>query len=107
MVFATCGPNEAMVVSGCCKSRPVMIPGGSVWVWPFIEQLQRISLNVMKLQVASLDVCTLEGVAISCMGIAQIKIQGQSQEMLAAACMQFLGKSPKQISKIVLETLEG
>ena len=27
--------------------------------------------------------------------------------MLAAACMQFLGKSERQIQKIALETLEG
>ena len=41
------------------------------------------------------------------MFILKVKIQGQSQEMLAAACMQFLGKSERQIQKIALETLEG
>ena len=107
MGFETCGPNEAMVVSGCNHTRPVMIPGGSVWVWPFFQRLQRISLNTMTLQINSSAVTTAQGVPISCMGVAQVKIQGQSQEMLAAACMQFLGKKEREIQAIALETLEG
>jgi len=107
MGFETCGPNEAMVVSGCFHSRPVMIPGGSIWVWPGIQQLQRISLNTITLNIQSTEVTTAEGVPISCIGVAQVKIQGQSQEMLAAACMQFLGKSERQVQQIALETLEG
>jgi len=107
MGFETCGPNEAMVVSGCNHSRPVMIPGGSVWVWPFFQRLQRISLNTMTLQINSSGVTTAQGVPISCMGVAQVKIQGQSQEMLAAACMQFLGKKEREIQAVALETLEG
>lgn len=107
MGFETCGPNEAMVVSGCFHARPVMVPGGSIWVWPIVQQLQRISLNTMTLQIHSTEVCTAQGVPISCIGVAQVKIQGQSQEMLANACMQFLGKSENQIRGIALETLEG
>lgn len=37
MGFETCGPNEAMVVSGCGHDSPCMIPGGRVWVWPVIQ----------------------------------------------------------------------
>ena len=107
MGFETCGPNEAMVVSGCYYRRPLMIPGGQVWVWPFFQRLQRITLNVMTLSIHSNEVNTSEGVPISCIGVAQVKIQGQSQEMLAAACQQFLGKSTREIHDIALETLEG
>ena len=107
MGFETCGPNEAMVVSGCGHSRPLMIPGGRIWVWPVIQQLQRISLNTMTLQIHSNEVNTSQGVPISCIGIAQVKIQGKNQDMLANACMQFLGKPEHEIQKIALETLEG
>jgi len=61
----------------------------------------------MTLQINSSAVTTAQGVPISCMGVAQVKIQGQSQEMLAAACMQFLGKKEREIQAIALETLEG
>ena len=107
MGFETCGPNEAMVVSGCGHSKPLMIPGGRVWVWPLIQQLQRISLNTITLRIYSKEVNTSKGVPISCTGIAQVKIQGKNQDMLSNACMQFLGKSEDQIQHIARETLEG
>ena len=40
MGFETSGPNEAMIVSGLGYSSPAMIPGGRVWVWPCIQQIQ-------------------------------------------------------------------
>lgn len=105
--FEACGPNEAMVVSGACHGRPLLISGGRTFVWPVVQKIQRISLNTMTLHVESPRVYTRHGVPISVTGIAQVKIQGQNQEMLHAACSQFLGKSPDQIRGIALETLEG
>ncbi|XP_007442619.1 flotillin-1 isoform X1 [Python bivittatus] len=106
-MFFTCGPNEAMVVSGFCRSPPVMIAGGRVFVIPCVQQIQRISLNTLTLNVKSEKVYTRHGVPISVTGIAQVKIQGQNKEMLAAACQMFLGKSESEIAQIALETLEG
>ncbi|XP_068856263.1 flotillin-1 isoform X1 [Aphelocoma coerulescens] len=94
-MFFTCGPNEAMVVSGFCRSPPVMVAGGRVLVIPCLQQIQREK------------VYTRHGVPISVTGIAQVKIQGQNKEMLAAACQMFLGKSESEIGQIALETLEG
>lgn len=42
----------------------------------------RISLNTMTLQVESPTVYTSQGVPISVTGIAQVKIQGQNEDML-------------------------
>ncbi|KAF6113793.1 flotillin 1 [Phyllostomus discolor] len=106
-MFFTCGPNEAMVVSGFCRSPPVMVAGGRVFVLPCIQQIQRISLNTLTLNVKSEKVYTRHGVPISVTGIAQVKIQGQNKEMLAAACQMFLGKTEAEIAQIALETLEG
>ncbi|XP_062904189.1 flotillin-1-like isoform X2 [Mobula hypostoma] len=107
MSFHTCGPNEAMVVSGFCRSPPVMIAGGRVFVLPCVQQIERISLSTLTLNVKSEKVYTRHGVPISVTGIAQVKIQGQNKEMLAAACQMFLGKSETEIGQIALETLEG
>lgn len=106
-LFHTCGPNEAMVVSGCCLSKPLLVPGGRVFVWPGIQKIQKISLNTMTLAIESPQVYTQLGVAISVTGIAQVKIQGANEEMLEAACQQFLGKRQTEIAKIAQETLEG
>uniref|UniRef100_A0A673GSJ9 Flotillin n=1 Tax=Sinocyclocheilus rhinocerous TaxID=307959 RepID=A0A673GSJ9_9TELE len=96
-----------MVVSGFYRSPPVMISGGRVFVFPCIQQIQRISLNTLTLNVKSDKVYTRHGVPISVTGIAQMKIQGQNKQMLAAACQMFLGKSEGEIAHIALETLEG
>jgi len=105
--FVTCGSNEALVVSGCCHRKPLLVPGGRAFVWPGIQYVQRISLNVMTLKVTSTHVNSVQGVPISVTGIAQVKIQGQNEEMLLAACEQFLGKTEDEIQQVALETLEG
>ncbi|KAL3870452.1 hypothetical protein ACJMK2_038516 [Sinanodonta woodiana] len=107
MGFETCGPNEVMVVSGCCHSRSLFIPGGRVFVWPGIQKLQRLSLNTLTLVIESPNVYSKLGVAVSVTGIAQVKIQGQNEEMLASACELFLGKSESEVRKVAQETLEG
>lgn len=107
MPFYTCGPNEAMVVSGCCYSKPFYCAGGRVWVWPCIQQIEKISLTTMTLVVESPRVYTKKGVPVSVTGIAQVKISGQNKEMLAHACQLFLGKSEREIAQISLETMEG
>ncbi|KAL3285165.1 hypothetical protein HHI36_019284 [Cryptolaemus montrouzieri] len=105
--YVTCGPNEAMVVYGCCYRRPRLIHGGKVFVFGPFQAIQKISLNIMTLIVDSPKVYTSQGVPISVTGIAQIKIQGQNKEMLATACELFLGKSNYEIRHIALATMEG
>lgn len=61
----------------------------------------------MTLQVESPCVYTSQGVPISVTGIAQVKIQGQNEDMLLTACEQFLGKTESEIQHIALVTLEG
>ncbi|MBN3322102.1 FLOT1 protein, partial [Atractosteus spatula] len=99
--------NPSVCVPGFCRSPPLMIAGGRVFVVPCVQQIQRISLNTLTLNVKSDKVYTRHGVPISVTGIAQVKIQGQNKEMLAAACQMFMGKSEQEITHIALETLEG
>jgi len=62
---------------------------------------------VITIRVTSDQVNTVQGVPISVTGIAQVKIQGQNEEMLLAACEQFLSQTEEQIQQVALETLEG
>lgn len=78
-----------------------------MFVWPVIQKLQKLSLNTMTLQIESPNVYTQLGVAVSVTGIAQVKIQGSSKEMLESACELFLGKTNHDIERVALETLEG
>uniref|UniRef100_F1KXW5 Flotillin-1 n=1 Tax=Ascaris suum TaxID=6253 RepID=F1KXW5_ASCSU len=106
-MFHTCGPNEAMVVSGMFHSTPSYVTGGRALVWPVIQMVQRISLNTITLEVYSPRVYTQKGVPVSVTGIAQVKVESRKKETLATACRLFLGKSEHEIQQIALETLEG
>lgn len=63
---------KCFVFLGCCYSKPLLVPGGRAFVWPAIQNVQRISLNTMTLQVESPTVYTSQGVPISVTGIAQV-----------------------------------
>jgi len=106
--IAVCGPNEALVISGMFQGgKPTFINGGRAIVCPCIQTVQRIPLNTMTLEVQSPRVYTSQGVPISVVGTAQVKINGSNEEMLAYAAEQFGGKPQGEILRICLETMEG
>lgn len=103
-----CGPNEALVISGMFQgSGPSYITGGRAIVCPCIQTVQRITLNTMTLSIHTTQVYTSQGVPISVVGTAQVKINGSSAEMLESAAEQFGGKDETEIKEICLATLEG
>merc|ERR1712168_385388 len=106
--IVTCGPNEALVISGMCQGGVSnFITGGRAIVFPCIQTVQRIPLNTMTLEVHTSNVYTSQGVPISVVGTAQVKINGSSDEMLSYAAEQFGGKSQDEILQICLQTVEG
>lgn len=84
-----------------------MVPGGRAFVWPWIQKVQRITLNSMTLVIESPRVYSQQGVPVSVTGIAQVKIDGRNSDMLRSACEQFLGKTEDEIRDVVKETLDG
>nr|AID21727.1 flotillin-1 [Dugesia japonica]APU52171.1 flotillin-1 [Dugesia japonica] len=107
MPFVISGPNEVLVVSGCCLGKPLMIIGGKKFVWSGFQTYQKLSLNVKTIVIVSPKIYTKLGVALTVTGVAQIKIEGRNRHMLLSACEQFLGKQDLEISNIVKETLEA
>jgi len=104
----TCGPNEALIISGVFYGRePSMIVGGRALVIPCIQTIQKLPLSTITLVVNSPKVYTSQGVPISVTGVAQVKINGQNSDMLKAAIEQFGDKSEDEIAFVAKETLEG
>lgn len=104
----TVGPNQAMVISGgCCggNSRKLIV-GGWGWAWCLVTDVQSISLEVMTLNPVCESVETSEGVPVTVTGVAQVKVM-RDTSFLEKACEQFLGKTVKEVERVILQTLEG
>ena len=98
------GPNEVIVVSG--RGPVKFITGGADMVVPLFHTWNRLSLEVMTLDVTTPEVYTSQGVPVIVDGVAQIKIR-KDEASLHAAAERFLGKAPEEIAKIALETVQG
>jgi flotillin len=98
------GPNEVIVVSG--RGRVKFITGGADMVVPLFHTWNRLSLEVMTLDVTTPEVYTSQGVPVAVDGVAQIKIK-KDEASLHSAAERFLGKMPEEIAKIALETVQG
>lgn len=116
------GPNEVLVVSGFRHKiiigrdeagNPIraergyrIITGGRAFIWPILERVDYLSLELMTIEVAVKDVYTLEGVPVMVDGVAQIKI-GSDDVFVATAAERFLSKSQTEIEHVAHETLAG
>jgi flotillin len=105
-IYRTVGADEAMIITGAgTKGGIKVVKAGGSFVFPIIQQHENISLQVHTISVATPEVYTKQGVPIMVDGVAQIKINGEIEDITTAA-EQFLGKQD-QINYIANETLEG
>ena len=80
--------NSDTVLQG---NAPKYIVGGRALVFPCIQTIQRLPLNTMTLEVRTNRVYTAQGVPLTVIGTAQVKINGANEEMLTFAAEQFGG----------------
>ncbi|MDF1565503.1 MAG: SPFH domain-containing protein [Deltaproteobacteria bacterium] len=98
------GPNEALVISGTGKVR-LRVGGGAV-VIPMFQKFDRLSLEVITIDVSTPEVYTEQGVPVQVDGIAQVKVQSTDVGIRTAA-EQFLGRGLRDIQAVARQTLEG
>jgi len=111
------GPNEVLVISGLRRFMRMadgtrvkvgfrLVKGGMSFVIPIIEKVDRLSLEIMTLDVKTPEVYTLKGVPVIVDGVAQIKIKGD-QVSISTAAEQFLSMGTDKIANVALQTVEG
>ena len=111
------GPNQVMVISGRkhtvenTKGQQEITgfrirKGGGAFIFPLLERVDILSLEVMTLDFTTPEVYTKPGVPIVVDGVAQVKIRGDESSIRTAA-EQFLGKNVEEMKTIALQTVEG
>ncbi|MEJ2746626.1 MAG: SPFH domain-containing protein [Anaerolineae bacterium] len=99
------GPNEVLIISGRGESFR-LITGGRSFVWPVLERVDHLFLEIMTIEVTTPDVPTSQGVPVTVDGVAQVKI-GSDQNSIRTAAIQFLSKTNEEIRYVAHETLAG
>ena len=115
--YTKVGPNQVLVISGRKRrmrdpdgtAREVgfrIVKGGGVFVYPVLEKVDVLSLELLTIDVQTPEVYTSKGVPVKVDGVAQIKVKGDDIS-IATSAEQFLGKTTQEIQQIATQTLEG
>ena len=115
--YTKVGPNQVLVISGrdhrytdpdgTVRKRGFrIVKGGGTFVYPVIEKVDILSLELLTIDVQTPEVYTSKGVPVKVDGVAQIKVKGDDVS-IATSAEQFLGKSTQEIQQIATQTLEG
>jgi len=115
--YTKVGPNQVLVASGRrhkyvdvdgqVRERGFRLKkGGGTFVWPILEKVDFLSLELLTIDVQTPEVYTSRGVPVRVDGVAQIKIKGDDIS-IATAAEQFLSKTTEEIKNVATQTLEG
>ena len=115
--YTKVGPNEVLIISGrdhryadpdgTVRKRGFrIVKGGGTFVYPVVEKIDVLSLELMTIDVQTPEVYTSKGVPVKVDGVAQVKVKGDDIS-IATAAEQFLGKSTDEIRNVATQTLEG
>ncbi len=112
------GPNEALIIAGGRK-RTITLPdgtkkkvgyryklGGGTFVWPFIEKVYTLPLEVITIYIKTPEVLTHGGIPILAEAAAQVKVDSTDLAIRLAA-EQFLGSGKEGIRDVAMTVLEG
>jgi len=112
------GPNQVLIIAGrgTLISDPTtgkafrrsfrLVRGGGTFIWPVVERVDHLSLELMTIEVVTSNVYSLQGVPVTVDGVAQVKV-GSDDVSIVTAAEQFLSKPVNEIQNVALQTLEG
>ena len=115
--YRRAGPDEVLVISGRRHKRIApdgreetvgfrVVRNGGAFVFPIIEQYERMSLHVISTQVSSHNAISKQGVPLTVSGTALFKVAGDDVGIMNAA-ERYLGRSQDDIERDVQAVLEG
>jgi flotillin len=110
--YARVGPNQALIVSGRKIPRPDgtfvnyrIVKGGGTFVWPVLETVAVLSLEVRAIEMPGTRVRASKGEPVELDCVAQVKIKGDDAS-IAAAAEHFLSKNDEEMKSALKPILE-
>jgi len=112
------GPNEALIIAGGRKHAITLADGtkqkvgyryrlgGGVFVWPGMEKVYVLPMDIIPVAIRTPEVLTSGGVPIMAEASAQVKVDS-SDETIHRAAEQFLGIGRDGIRDVAVNVLEG
>lgn len=112
-LYYICQPSEVLIFAGrrsqTSSGRTVgyrLVKGGSSIRLPVFEEVMRMDLSNMIIDLKVEKAYSKGGVPLNVTGVANIKVSG-NEPGIHNAIERLLGKSQEQIQRIAKETLEG
>src|SRR5918994_488428 len=107
--YTKAGPNEVLIISGRRDRKalgPRIVRGGGTFVWPFREQVQRLSLELMQFDVRTGETYSEHGVPMQVDGVCMVKVD-PTDEGITLAAEQFLSRGRDDIVRTAQQAVEG
>lgn len=111
--YYICQPSEVLIFAGSRSKRPDegtvgyrLVKGGSSIRVPLVEQVFRMDLTNMIVDLKVANAYSKGGVPLTVEGVANIKVAGE-EPLIYNAIERLLGKKRKEIEQLAKETLEG
>jgi uncharacterized membrane protein YqiK len=102
--FVNGAANEAVLISGLRGTRVAV--GSTSWRWWIVETVNRLPLELIQLELHTVEGETVHGVKVTVKSIANVKVKAKlatagddttrvkvDKEKILVAAQQFLGKS--------------
>jgi len=99
-------PNEMLIFFGRGSETQLLMGGGRRWRIPVLEQVERMGLNTLPIDIQVTNAYSKGGIALDVHAVANVKVS-HDPKIVSNAIERFLGRDRSELQRVAKETLEG
>lgn len=103
--YIKCPPDMVYMISGL-KRKPRIVVGKATLRIPFLERVDKLTLELIQIDVKAHNVPTLDFINVDVDAVANVRIPN-NEELIQVAARHFLNQNAEYIAKNVQQVLEG
>lgn len=103
--YIKCPPDMVYMISGL-KRKPRIVVGKATLRIPFLERVDKLTLELIQIDVKAHNVPTLDFINVDVDAVANVRIPND-EELIQVAARHFLNQNAEYIAKNVQQVLEG